>query len=244
VEALLRWQRPDHGAVPPDVIITSAERTGLILPLGEWVLRQACTDFVGWHTVHPGAPEQLAVNVSVHQVMGPAFALTVAKVLRDTGMDPQCLLLEVTESVFLNDADRARAVMRELKALGVLLSLDDFGTGYSCLSYLSRFPFDMLKIGGAFVTDLTGDDTRPWAIVECIVGLGRTLGLVVVAEGVETGQQLRKVTSLGADLAQGFHLSHPLTPADLEKHITGRTSTHLPLSGTTPVRRGAPAHSS
>ncbi len=243
VEALLRWSHPDRGAVPPEVIIAAAERTGLILPLGAWVLRHACADFMRWRTLRPGAPGQLAVNVSAHQIMGPAFALTVARVLRDTDMDPRCLLLEVTESVFLDDADRASAVISELKALGVQLALDDFGTGYSCLSYLSRFPFDTLKISGDFIADLTGEDPTPRAVVECIVGLGRALGLTVVAEGIETPQQLNTVATLGADLAQGHHLSHPLAPADLEQHILGRTAIHPSHSIAAPAGPAGPATS-
>ncbi len=217
-------------------------RGSLILPLGAWVLRHACADFMRWRTLHPGAPGQLAVNVSAHQIMGPAFALTVARVLRDTNMDPRCLLLEVTESVFLDDADRASAVISELKALGVQLALDEFGTGYSCLSYLSRFPFNT-KISGDFVADLTGDDPTPRAVVECIVGLGRALGLTVVAEGIETPQQLSTVATLGADLAQGHHLSHPLAPADLEQHILGRTAVHPSHSIAAPAGPAGPATS-
>jgi diguanylate cyclase (GGDEF)-like protein len=219
VEALLRWQHADRGQVSPQVIIAAAERTGLILPLGEWVLHQACSDFVRWRNAYPNAPEQLAVNVSVHQLMGPAFAVSVAHVLRDTAMDPQSLVLEVTESVFLDDADRASAVMSSIKALGVKLALDDFGTGYSSLSYLSRFPFDILKIDGHFVADLIGYQHNARAIVKCIIGLGRALGLTVIAEGVETAQQLTEVAALGAQLAQGYHLSRPLAVIDLERTL-------------------------
>jgi len=219
VEALLRWQHPRRGLVPPDVVIPMAERIGLIRPLGEWVLRRACSDFVRWRATYGPVLEQVAVNVSAHQVMGPAFVSTVASVLSDTGIDPSCLQLEVTESVFLGDASRSRAVLSEVKELGVQLSLDDFGTGYSSLTYLRLFPFDIVKISGSFIADVTGDDASSRAIVAAVVDLAGALHLTVVAERVETEQQLAQVVELGGDLAQGYFLSRPLSVADLEQQV-------------------------
>lgn len=227
VEALLRWEHPERGFVPPQVVIPIAERTGLIRPLGEWVLRQACADFVRWRRLHGPVLGQVAVNVSAHQVMGPQFLSTVESVLLDTGIDPSCLLLEVTETVFLEDASRARAVLGEVRHLGVRLSLDDFGTGYSSLTYLKRFPFDVVKISGSFISDLASDDATARAIVRAVIDLARALRLTVVAEGVETPQQLAQVVELGGDLVQGFLLSHPLFGEALERDLlalTGSTS--------------------
>jgi diguanylate cyclase (GGDEF)-like protein len=225
VEALLRWRHPDRGLVPPDVIIPIAERTGLMLPLGKWVLRQACQDYVRWRGTYGDALAQVAVNVSAHQVMDPAFAVTVADALSDTGIDPTCLHLEVTESVFLEDAARARAVLGEVKELGVRLSLDDFGTGYSPLTYLQRFPFELVKISRSFIADLTGDAPITRAIVASVIGLARALDLTVVAGGVETQQQLTEVIDLGGDLVQGYLLGRPLFTADLEEQVLDRVGT-------------------
>ncbi len=231
VEALLRWQRPDGGPVAPDVVIPIAERLGLIVPLGQWVLRHACEQFVRWRSAHGPVVPQLAVNVSAHQVIGPEFARTVARTLADTGMEPEALCLEVTESVFLHDAPRARAILGEVKDIGVRLSLDDFGTGYSSLTYLQRFPFDGVKVSGSFIADLTGPDPAAHAIVSSVVDLAHALGLSVVAEGIETQHQLDTVIDLGADLAQGFLMSRPLLQPDFEGQIL-HTAAHSSTGST------------
>ena len=233
VEALLRWQRPDGGFVPPDVLVPIAERTGLIRPLGSWVLRQACTDFVRWRRTHGSAVSSVAVNVSAHQVIGPDFAETVAGILDDVGLDPACLYLEVTETVFLHDAARARAVLNRLREVGVRLSLDDFGTGYSSLTYLQQFHFDVLKLSGNFIGAITDDTATSRKIVASVVDLARALELTVVAEGIETKEQLTQVVDLGGELAQGYYLSRPLFAADLEARVLDLTShgsvIHLPV---------------
>ncbi len=221
VEALLRWHHPQRGTVMPDVLIPSAERTGLILTLGEWVLRQACQDLQLWRT-HASAIPSVAVNVSARQVMGPAFAHTVQRVLDDTGADPSAVTLEVTESVFLADAPRAFTVMRELKKLGVGLSLDDFGTGYSSLNYMRQLPVDIIKIDRSFTADLTSAPVTR-SVVGAMIDLSHVLELTVTAEGVETPHELTAIAHLGADHAQGFHLSHPLTPTQLTQYINNPT---------------------
>jgi diguanylate cyclase (GGDEF)-like protein len=229
VEALLRWQHPDRGTVMPDMIIPSAERTGLILSLGEWVLRRACHDLHRWQARGLAVPS-VAVNVSAHQVMGPSFAHAVQRVLGETGADPAAVCLEVTETVFLTDAPRALAVLSEVKDLGVQLSLDDFGTGYSSLSYLRQFPVDVVKIDRSFTANvLTDRITR--SIVGAMIDLSHVLDLTVTAEGVETPRELTEITHLGADQAQGFHLSRPLTPNQLAQYVTDGTGHRTPQKG-------------
>jgi diguanylate cyclase (GGDEF)-like protein len=219
LEALLRWKDPSRGWVMPEAIVPIAERTGLIEPLGAWALAQACRDLQRWRqSFGRRVVPHVAVNVSAHQVMGAAFSKSVADVLAEYGIEPSALHLEVTESVLLIDAPRARTVLGELKDLGVSLALDDFGTGYSSLGYLKRFPFDVVKIDRGFIADMTTDfATR--AIVSAVIELAHALDLVVVAEGVETESQLRQVVDLGADLAQGHYFSAPLLSADLDAEI-------------------------
>ena len=219
VEALLRWEHPDRGAVPPDTVIPSAERTGYILPLGEWVLRQACQDFSAWTDDGLAVPS-IAVNVSADQVMGPSFARTVTRALESSGTNPQALCLEVTETVFLSDSSRATTVLQEVKDLGVRLALDDYGTGYASPNSLRQLPFDSVKIDRAFTADApTNQVTR--AIASSMVNLGHILDLAVTAEGIETADELAAMTELGADRAQGFYLSQPLSARDLERYVDG-----------------------
>jgi diguanylate cyclase (GGDEF)-like protein len=219
VEALLRWSHPQHGPVPPVTMIPLAERSGLILPLGEWVLRQACSDFVAWKHAHGGMVGHVAVNVSARQIMGPEFSTVVARVISDTGIDPACLHLEVTESLLLDDNPRAQAALGAVKKLGARLSLDDFGTGYSSLTYLQSIPFDTLKIDRSIIANITSDKRAAGAIVNSIMGLAGALELTVVAEGVETQEQLIRSAELGCHLAQGFHLSQPLSADELERRL-------------------------
>ena len=209
VEALLRWRHPQRGLVMPDVIIPAAERNGLIIDIGEWVLRQACQDLVAWKVAGRSVPA-VAVNVSADQVTGAAFALTVRRVLTDTGVDPEAVCLELTESLFLADTPRVLEVLGELKDLGVRLALDDFGTGYSPMSYLRQFPFDTVKIDRTFTANVPTDQATH-IIVASMIDLSHALNLTVVAEGVETADELTAITRLGADHVQGFHLGHPVT---------------------------------
>lgn len=224
VEALLRWEHPDRGAVPPSTVIPCAERTGFILPLGEWVLRQACEDMADWQAQGFAIPS-MAVNVSAYQVMGPSFAHTVERVLDVTGVDPHLMCLEVTESVFVADPSRASTVLQEIKKLGVGLALDDFGTGYASPNYLRQLPFDTVKIDRSFTADAATDQVTR-AITASMVNLGHIMNLTVIAEGIQTPDELAAMTELGADHAQGFHLSHPLTRADLEQYVGKAAEPH------------------
>jgi diguanylate cyclase (GGDEF)-like protein len=224
VEALLRWYHPERGTVMPGTVIPSAERTGLILAIGEWVLSQACRDLQVWQT-HRLAVPSVAVNVSAHQVMGPAFPRTVARVLADTGADPGAVTPEVTEGVFLTDAPRALAVLRAVKDLGVALSLDDFGTGYSSLVHLKRLPVSEIKVDRSFVQRMT-TDADDAAIVRSIVDLAHSLGLRVVAEGVETAETWRALEALGCDLAQGYLISRPVPGDEVTRWLSAHFGPH------------------
>lgn len=190
----------------------------MILPIGEWVLRQACRDLTQWNAanVPVGA---VAVNVSAQQVMAPGFVNTVTRVLTETGADPAQLCLEVTESLFLSDTARALAVMKDLSSLGVRLSLDDFGTGYSSLSYLRHFPVDVVKIDRSFTVNLATDGATR-SIVHAVIDLSHVLSLAVVAEGVETADDLEQVRALGADYAQGYYFSRPIPKHQLTDVLT------------------------
>ena len=214
VEALLRWKHPTRGLLQPSEFITLAEETGLIVPLGEWVLRRACAAASAFRDLI------VSVNVSPTQFRSPALVDRVKRTLEESGMSGDRLELEVTESILLEDTDAARAVMHRLKALGVGLAMDDFGTGYSSLSYLSRFPFDRLKIDRQFIANLhaTGEAR---AIVQAIIGLGRALGLDVTAEGVETPEQLLLLRADRCDEVQGYYLSIP-EPEERLGEILGR----------------------
>jgi EAL domain-containing protein (putative c-di-GMP-specific phosphodiesterase class I) len=202
VEALLRW-RPDETLVPPDVFIPVAEETGLIVPIGEWVLRQACAQVGAW-AQGPGIPREftMSVNVSARQLAAPGFATMVADALSTTGLDPRRLVLEVTESVFMHDGAPASRVLNELRALGVAISIDDFGIGYSSLGYLERLPVDQLKIDRSFVARL-GSHRHADAIVAAVAQMAERLGLEVVAEGVESPDQRAAVLDHGVRLLQG-----------------------------------------
>jgi len=208
VEALLRWRHPDLGLVSPADFIPLAEDTGLIVPIGEWVLRSACEHHRRWCEAG-GAPLHMMVNISARQFREEGFAAMVGSVLAETGMTPGDLTLELTESMLMDDTDRALARLDHLRALGVCLAIDDFGTGYSSLAYLKRFPIDELKIDRLFVRGIDRN-TRDAALVSAIVSLGHSLGLRVVAEGVETAAHLDVLRRQGCDLAQGFHFSPPL----------------------------------
>ena len=207
-EALVRWQHPARGMVPPLEFIGVAEATGLIVPLGRWVLTEACRQSVAW-----GRPLKMAVNLSVRQFESGDVAEMVAEVLAETGMPPGRLVLEMTESVLLTDTDDNLARIVSLKALGVQLAMDDFGTGYSSLAYLRRFPMDVLKIDRSFV-DRLGGESEDEALVRTIVRLAERFGMRTVAEGIENETQLSILREMGCDFAQGFLLSRPLPAPD------------------------------
>jgi diguanylate cyclase (GGDEF)-like protein len=222
VEALLRWDHPDRGRVMPDVVIPSAERTGLIRSVGEWVLRQACLDLRRWYALGATVP-QVAVNVSALQIADPTFARVVERVLADTGADPGSVCLEVTERAFLVDTPRVLAVLEDVRTLGVRLSLDDFGTGYSSLNYLRQFPFSAVKIDQSLTAAVPADQVTR-SMVRAMIDLGHVLDLTVTAEGVETPLHLDEVSALGADYAQGFHLGHPVAAEQLSAGLSCRSA--------------------
>jgi EAL domain-containing protein (putative c-di-GMP-specific phosphodiesterase class I) len=208
-EALLRWQHPDRGLLLPGEFLTVAEETGLIVPIGDWVLHQACSQAARWREVHPGDPLTIAVNLSSRQLTHPSLVDDVRGVLAVTGLDPATVVLEITESALMDDVSATEASLRALKGLGVRLAVDDFGTGYSSLSYLRRFPVDILKVDRVFVAGV-GQNPEDSAIVTAVITLAHTLGLGAIAEGVETPEQLAELRSLGCDMAQGFHLARPV----------------------------------
>jgi diguanylate cyclase (GGDEF)-like protein/PAS domain S-box-containing protein len=209
VEALVRWQHPQIGLVHPIEFIRLAEETGLILTLGEWVLAESCRQQVAWRGM--GLPPlKIAVNMSARQFRQDDLAQRIAAVFLQTGADTSHVILELTESMVMHDVDSALASLRALKALGLSLSLDDFGTGYSSLSYLRRFPIDELKIDRSFISDIH-TNTDDAAIAGAIVAMGRSLGLLVVAEGVEILAQAEALSHMGCDQVQGFYFSRPLT---------------------------------
>ncbi|WP_310449535.1 EAL domain-containing protein [Sulfuritalea sp.] len=208
-EALVRWQHPQRGMVSPAEFIPLAEETGLILPLGDWVLTTACNQLVAWARQPATAHLTLAVNVSARQFRQPDFVTQARDILADSGADPRKLKLELTESTLLEDIEDIIAKMNDLKALGVSFSLDDFGTGYSSLSYLKRLPLDQLKIDQSFVRDIL-TDPNDVAIARTIVALAQSLGLSVIAEGVETEAQRELLANSGCHAYQGYLFAHPL----------------------------------
>ncbi len=213
VEALLRWTHPSRGPVPPTVFIPFAEQSGQIIELGKWVLERACADRARWH--QQTAAIGMSVNVSAHQFMSAGFAETVSRVLESSSADPGSLTLEVTESVFVRDEERALVVLAELKTLGVNLALDDFGTGYSSLGYLNALPVDTLKIDQGFIATLT-DEPSSRAIVTAIIGLAHSLEMETVCEGIETARQRDEVIRLGTDSCQGFYFAKPMISSDID----------------------------
>lgn len=211
-EALVRWEHPEHGLIAPSAFIEVAEDTGQIVELGSWVLRQACHTLAEWQR-HPGRRQwQLSVNVSMREFQRQDFIGTIRQTLETSGAPPTCLTLELTESLMLGDNHPVIDVLTQLRAIGVRLSIDDFGTGYSSLSHLKSLPLDVLKIDSTFVRDLD-DDPNTAPIVETIITLARTLGLDVIAEGVETPQQRQRLIELGCQRFQGYLFSAPL-PVD------------------------------
>jgi EAL domain-containing protein (putative c-di-GMP-specific phosphodiesterase class I) len=214
MEALVRWRHPTRGLLLPQEFIALAEDSGLILALGSWVLNEACRQTAAWHalrtgTEHDNARLNISVNVSAVQLADPGFPRQVAAAIEVSGIDPDRLWLEITESTLMRDADEAVVILRAIRDLGLHIEIDDFGTGYSSLSYLQRFPVESLKIDRSFIGDLDqrSDDA---AIVRAIIGLGDSLGLPVIAEGVERRAQVVRLQSLGCHLAQGYLFGRPL----------------------------------
>jgi diguanylate cyclase (GGDEF)-like protein len=209
-EALLRWQHPERGLLGPGDFLSVAEDTGLIVPIGAWVLHEVCRQAAEWADSAPvdTRPLAVAVNLSARQLAHPDLVATVAEALALTGLPPQLLILEITESVLMTDRELAVTILHALRSLGVRLSIDDFGTGQSSLGYLKTLPVDSLKIDRSFIDGL-GSDPDDSAIVAAVVSMGHALGLTVTAEGIETPLQLSELRSLGCDLGQGFYFARP-----------------------------------
>jgi predicted signal transduction protein with EAL and GGDEF domain len=217
VEALLRWKHPTRGVLSPNEFISLAEETGLIVGIGEWVLKKACKDAVTWPS-----DIRLAVNLSPVQFKSFKVAAAVVAALDRSGLVPSRLELEVTESVLLSEDEATLAILHQLHGLGVRIVLDDFGTGYSSLSYLRSFPFDKIKIDRSFVQAMTGTDESS-AIVRAIAGLGSNLGIVTTAEGVENFQQLEQIREHGCIEAQGYYFSEPVSKETMDRIILKRS---------------------
>lgn len=216
VEALVRWHRPGDGLVGPDEFISVAEDTGLIVPLGAWVLERACRDLAAWQMLQPQLT--LAVNLSVREMLAPGVCRMVEDVFQRTGIAPSDLCLELTESMFIEDVDYFGQILASLKAIGVRTAIDDFGTGYSSLSYLQQFPVDAVKVDRAFV-DRLSNSRDDLALVAAIGALADALDLQVTAEGVETHEQLVALKRLGVRRVQGFYFAKPVDCAAIDTLI-------------------------
>ncbi|MET0220635.1 MAG: EAL domain-containing protein, partial [Tardiphaga sp.] len=219
-EALARWQHPVRGFVPPSDFIPLAEESGLIVEMGEWILRQACREAASWPK-----PLQIAVNLSPAQFVHGDLVGLVHSILLETGLAPDRLELEITEGVLIEDFERGLALLRRLKALGVRISMDDFGSGYSSLNYLQAFPFDKIKIDRAFVMNL-GRNPQSAAIVRAVIDLGHGMNMLIVAEGVETLEQLGFLAEEGCDTVQGYLLGRPL-PIEKYDGLVGRSNANV-----------------
>jgi diguanylate cyclase (GGDEF)-like protein len=248
-EALVRWQHPTHGLMPPNDFIPIAEDTGLIIDIGQWVLREACRQMKEWQS--QGLVDYsitMSVNLSNKQFTSPMLAQQITQILRETDLDPHCLNVEITETVVTENAERACTTLRELRALGIHLSIDDFGTGYSSLSYLHRFPVNTLKIDRSFISNMAAGDENS-AIVRTIIALAENLGMDVVAEGIETEAQKAALRAFQCDYAQGYLFARP-APANVIEELMSREQetslvssifTHRESLSLTNLRRELPA---
>jgi EAL domain-containing protein (putative c-di-GMP-specific phosphodiesterase class I) len=226
VEALARWRHPWRGVVPPAEFIPAAEKTGAIISVGRWVLQRACEQVRAWQDAKGGPALGLAVNLSARQLKDPGLVEDVINAVASSGLEPTGILLEMTESVLMDDLEKTIPILQQLKALGLMLAADDFGTGYSSLSYLRQLPVDTLKIDRSFISGLGKE--REAALVETIVNMGRSLKLEVVAEGIEDDVQLAALKRMGCELGQGYLFAQPM-PADqvatyLDRERAARTA--------------------
>ena len=231
LEALLRWNHPELGLLLPEKFINTAEISGLIVPIGAWVLREACRQAREWHD--KGHALVVSVNLSARQLQDPDLIHHVRAALRAGALEPRYLEIEITESSAMQDVDASIRILRELKELGLRISIDDFGTGHSSFSYLKNFPVDTLKLDRSFVRDITAP--QDGAIASGIISLAHNLHLRVLAEGVETRGQLDFLKDNNCDGLQGYLFSVPLSPADLDKFIAGKGDIEEPEA---PVARG------
>ncbi|WP_207462566.1 GGDEF domain-containing phosphodiesterase [Azospirillum sp. SYSU D00513] len=221
-EALVRWNHPERGNIPPGVFIPIAESTGLIVSLGKWVLAEACRQVAEWQGKRePGSsPLFMSVNLSTRQLIEPDFVEVVREVLQDSGVEPGWIKLEITESAVMEKAEQSIQLLRQLRELGIKLSIDDFGTGYSSLSYLHKLPIDSLKIDQSFVSAMHQSEENR-AIVRIILDLARLLGFDVIAEGIETSADANLLRALACDYGQGYHFARPVPPAEAEGFVRG-----------------------
>jgi EAL domain-containing protein (putative c-di-GMP-specific phosphodiesterase class I) len=218
VEALVRWKHPDLGMVSPAQFIPLAEETGLIVPIGEWVLRTACEQGRAWREA--GLPPlRIAVNLSARQFAHKNLLDDVARIMAETGSPAESLEFELTESLVMQNPEHATQLLHKLKGMGITLAIDDFGTGYSSLSYLKRFPIDCIKVDRSFIKDIP-EDADDMAITKGVIALGHSLRLKIVAEGVETAEQQEFLRTNGCDEMQGFLFSKPLAAEDVTKFLT------------------------
>jgi EAL domain-containing protein (putative c-di-GMP-specific phosphodiesterase class I) len=225
MEALVRWQHPKFGLLSPAKFITLAEETGLILPIGEWVLQTACAQNKAWQDMGL-PPVRVAVNLSARQFQQLTLRNIVAETLQHTNLDPQFLELEITESIAMHDVEATRAILSHLHKMGVHLSIDDFGTGYSSLAYLKKFPLDTLKIDKSFVRNLANDPQNS-GIIRAIMTLGKGFNLRVIAEGVETEAERECLRSFQCEEMQGYLTSPPLSADDATEFLINSSSTVL-----------------
>jgi EAL domain-containing protein (putative c-di-GMP-specific phosphodiesterase class I) len=223
VEALLRWWNHDLGSVTPAQFVPIAEDTGLIVPIGKWVLHTACAQSMAWQRAGL-APVCMAVNISPRQFLDPSLLDDIAEILKATDIDPHLLELEITESMVMHNVEQAVRKLHAIKEMGVRLAIDDFGTGYSSLAQLKRFPIDTLKVDRSFIREIP-NNAEDQAITEAIIAMGRTLGVTVVAEGVETAEQQTFLSARACDEMQGYYFSKPSHPdqfaALLHTHVAG-----------------------
>jgi EAL domain-containing protein (putative c-di-GMP-specific phosphodiesterase class I) len=218
VEALMRWQHPTRGLLTPAKFVPTAESSGLIVPMGCWLLRQACHDVQSWDSLADAPPLKLNVNLAALQLDDPDLIDDVAIALADSQLDPERLMLEITETVLLRDFDAAIAVFGKLRELGVELAIDDFGTGYSSLSYLRQLPVDEIKIDRSFITPITESDEAA-KLVQTIVQLADDFHLRTVAEGVETEEQLEQLRNTNCELVQGYLFAAPLGEQQIRRQL-------------------------
>jgi len=219
VEALLRWEHPQFGRLLPQHFIPLAEETGLIVQLGAWVLAEACRQLQAWKASHPQHSLAVSINISGRQLQGVGLAEALRQTLISSGVSPSAVVLEITESVLMQQTDAILERLQQLKGLGVRLAIDDFGTGYSSLSYLQRFPIDILKIAKPFVEEV-GQGADRSALARAIVGLGDTLKLQTIAEGIERAEQRSALIELGCSLGQGHHFWPALSAPALEELLS------------------------
>lgn len=230
LEALLRWHHPTLGMLSPEAFIALAEESGVITPLGRWVMRTACRQAAEWQRVRPGSAPFISVNLSPQQAQDPGFVGDVARVLAETGLPPDLLQLELTESALVEADSRPLETLQKLSAMGVRIAADDFGSGYSNLAYLRRLPVDALKLSASFIREVWPDGPADEPIITALTGLAHTLGLDVTVEGVETSEQARRLAALGCDTAQGWYFATAVPGDQVTAVLRGAARPRFPLA--------------